>query len=141
MVVIRTGGWAPTPEDTPYQRLGGDAAVLALAKAFYDDMEVNEPALTAVHQLDGPGKVSQRSRERFGLFLIGWLGGPQTYMEKHGHPRLRMRHGHVKIDEGLRDAWLRSMNRAMDARGLGGEVRSFLNARFAEVAGFLRNVP
>ena len=70
---------------------------------------------------------------------IGWLGGPQTYIEQHGHPRLRMRHARVAIDVGLRDAWLRSMTRALDARGVQGDTRRFLEARFAEVADFLRN--
>lgn len=112
----------------------------ALAEAFYDDMEVHEPELTAVHHQEPPGKVSRRSRERFGLFLVGWLGGPQEYIEKHGHPRLRMRHGKVPVGVSLRDAWLRSMGRAMDARGIRGPVRGYLQTRFAEVADFLRNV-
>ena len=147
MVVLRTdgarpggGSWVPTPEDTPWHRLGGNDAVRALAEAFYDDMEVNEPALTAVHHQEPPGKVSRRSRDRFGLFLIGWLGGPQDYTEQHGHPRLRLRHGKVPVGTGLRDAWLRSMRRAMTQRGIDGPVRTYLDARFAEVADFLRNV-
>ena len=71
--------------------------------------------------------------------LVGWLGGPQTYMQTHGHPRLRMRHGHVAIDVAMRDAWLRSMTAAMNDQGITGEVRAFLDARFAELADFLRN--
>ena len=144
MTTLRTDGadsYTPTPEDTPWHRLGGSDAVIALAEAFYDDMEVHEPALTAVHHQEPEGKVSRRSRERFGLFLVGWLGGPQIYIEKHGHPRLRMRHGKVPVGVELRDAWLRSMGRAMDARGITGPVRGYLKTRFAEVADFLRNVP
>ncbi len=143
MVTLRTAGrsWVPTPEDTPWQRLGGTEAVFALAHTFYDVMEEREPELTATHHQDAPGKVSQNSRDRFALFLVGWLGGPQDYTEKHGHPRLRMRHARVAIGEGLRDAWLRSMGEAMNRRKIDGEVRSFLDARFAEVADFLRNVP
>lgn len=144
MVALRTGGgeaWAPVPGDMPFDRVGGREGVVALVQAFYDDMEVREPALAAVHRQDEPGKVSVGSRERFALFLAGWLGGPQDYTAQHGHPRLRMRHGTVKVDVAMRDAWLRSMGRAMDARGLTGAVRSFLDARFGEVADFLRNVP
>ena len=143
-VTLRTDGaesYTPTPDDTPYQRLGGSDAVRALVAAFYDDMELHELTLTAVHQQDVPGKVSARSRERFGMFLIGWLGGPQDYTEQHGHPRLRMRHNKVPVGVELRDAWLRSMGRAMEARGITGPVRGYLNTRFAEVADFLRNVP
>lgn len=142
MTTLRTDGaaaWVPTAEDTPWHRLGGTAAVMALAEAFYDQMELTEPALAAVHRQDGPGKVARVSRERFGLFLVGWLGGPQEYHAKHGHPRLRMRHGQVTVDSAQRDAWLRAMARAMDAQGVTGSVRSYLDARFSEVADFLRN--
>jgi len=127
------------PENTPYDLLGGREPVLALAKAFYDAMEREEPELTAVHRLNEHGGVHEEVRERFGLFLVGWLGGPQDYMAQHGHPRLRMRHARVPIDEGMRDAWLRSMHRALDERGIQGPVRAFLEQRFAEVADFLRN--
>lgn len=142
-VQLRTSGsdtYAPTPDDTPWHRLGGSDAVKALAEAFYDDMEVHEPALTAVHHQDPPGKVSRRSRERFGSFLVFWLGGPQDYVEQNGHPRLRMRHANVQVSLALRDAWLRSMGRAMDSKGITGGLRTFLNSRFAEVADFMRNV-
>ena len=135
------GGYTPTPDDTPWHRLGGSAAVQALVEAFYDDMEVHEPALAAVHQQEPSGKISRRSRERFGLFLVGWLGGPQDYTEQHGHPRLRMRHARVQVGVEFRDAWLRSMTRAMDTKNVAGPVREYLNTRFGEVADFLRNVP
>ncbi|MFL5319896.1 MAG: group II truncated hemoglobin [Myxococcaceae bacterium] len=132
--------WVPSPEDTPFKKLGGEEQVLALAEAFYDEMEKHEPELAKLHNLDEHGKISRRSRERFGLFLIGWLGGPQHYMERHGHPRLRMRHGHLPVNVNMRDAWLRSMQRAMDARAITGGLRKFLDSRFGEVADFLRNV-
>lgn len=126
--------------ETPFEVIGGEAEVRALAEAFYDAMEAHEPELTAVHRCSEPGRVHPETRQRFALFLIGWLGGPQHYMQQHGHPRLRMRHAHVPVDERLRDAWLRSMQRALDARGVRGDTRGFLDARFAEVADFLRNV-
>jgi len=125
--------------ETPYDLLGGEAAVVTLAQAFYDAMEEHEPALTAVHRCIEPGRVHPEMRARFALFLVGWLGGPQEYMKRYGHPRLRMRHARVRIDEAMRDAWVRSMMRAMDRCGIQGDVRSFLDARFAEVADFLRN--
>jgi hemoglobin len=131
--------WIPRMEDMPFHRLGGEAGVRALAEAFYDAMDANEPELARLHELDANGRVGPGTRERFGLFLIGWLGGPQHYMEKHGHPRLRMRHGHLPVNLAHRDAWIRSMQRALDARGVKGGVRRFLDQRFAEVADFLRN--
>ncbi|WP_095982867.1 group II truncated hemoglobin [Melittangium boletus] len=131
--------WTPSMEDMPFHRLGGEPGVQALAEAFYDAMDAEEPALARLHELDEQGRVNRGTRERFGLFLMGWLGGPQHYMQRHGHPRLRMRHGHLPVNLDHRDAWLRSMRRAMDARGVKGGVRRFLDQRFAEVADFLRN--
>ena len=126
---------------TPFSQMGGESHVLALAERFYDAMERTEPALTAIHACDAPGRVSRAARDRFALFLVGWLGGPQTYVERHGHPRLRMRHARVTVDLAMRDAWLRAMAVALDESGISGELRAFLDARFAEVADFMRNTP
>jgi hemoglobin len=121
--------------------LGGEDAVRRLTETFYDQMEATEPELAQLHELDEHGRVSRRSRDNFGLFLIEWLGGPRNFSATRGHPRLRMRHGRIEIGEAMRDAWLRTMTRALDAQGVTGDVRGFLDARFAEVANFLRNVP
>ena len=131
----------PSSEDTPFDRLGGEAAVRALAARFYDHMDQDEPALARLHPLDEAGRVSAQTRERFTLFLIEWLGGPTLYSPAHGHPRLRMRHGRVPVDTAMRDAWLRCMNAAMDDVCVPGHTRPFLAQRFAEVADFLRNAP
>jgi hemoglobin len=125
---------------TPFEQLGGADRVRALVERFYDVMSEREPALARLHRCDPGGKVDRGSRDRFALFLIGWLGGPQDYIEQHGHPRLRMRHGRVPVNIAMRDAWLRSMSAAMDAEGVTGELRGFLEDRFAQVADFMRNV-
>lgn len=130
----------PNASDTPFARLGGADKVRALVERFYDAMRDHEPALARLHACDAAGRVSRDSRDRFAMFLIGWLGGPQDYMKQHGHPRLRMRHGKVPVDVAMRDAWMRSMRRAMDAEAIEGELREFLETRFADVADFLRNV-
>jgi hemoglobin len=138
---LRLGqSWTPTDTDTPFARVGGEAGVRELVEAFYDAMERDEPKLAALHQVDAQGKIRREFRDRFALFLIGWLGGPQHYIEQHGHPRLRKRHGHVPVDAAMRDAWLRSMKSALDGRTLEPAVRGWLDGRFAEVADFLRNV-
>jgi len=124
---------------TPHDLLGGGAVVLRLAERFYDVMERDEPALTALHKRDEAGRITRESRDRFGLFLIGWLGGPQTYMERHGHPRLRMRHGHLAIGAAHRDAWMRCMVKALDDLQIAGDIRNFVETQLAEVATFLRN--
>jgi hemoglobin len=125
--------------DSPFHSLGGEDVVRKLATRFYDHMDASEPELAKIHDCDEKGAVSARTRERFTRFLIEWLGGPTVYSPVEGHPRLRMRHGHVAIDEAMRDAWLRCMSKAMDDIGATGEVRQFLDGRFAEVANFLRN--
>ena len=133
--------YSPTELDSPFARLGGEEPVRRLAECFYDQMDATEPELAQLHVLDEQGRVSRNSRDNFSLFLIEWLGGPRNFSETRGHPRLRMRHGRVPIGEGMRDAWLRCMARALDQQGVSGDVRGFLDARFAEVANFLRNVP
>lgn len=125
---------------TPFELLGGEDAVRALVERFYDAMDEHEPELAALHPLED-GKVSRQSRDRFALFLIGWLGGPQDYMRLHGHPRLRMRHGHVPVNVAMRDAWLRCMARALAEPSIAQPVRAFLGEKLADLADFLRNRP
>jgi len=128
-------------EETLYEMLGERDGIMALAHAFYDAMEEEEPVLASLHDQNEDGSITADTRERFGLFLVGWCGGPQDYMARFGHPRLRMRHMNVPVDISMRDAWLRSMTRAMDVCGVDGLAREFLDQRFAQVADFLRNTP
>ncbi len=129
-----------TTGDLPFHQLGGEERVRHLAARFYDHMDDGEPALAHLHEIDAAGKVSQSSRDRFATFLVEWLGGPSIYSNVHGHPRLRMRHARVPVDLAMRDAWLRCMSHALDDLEVVGDLRAFLDARFAEVADFLRNV-
>jgi hemoglobin len=123
----------------PFDELGGEVPVRALVERFYDAMDRTEPALARLHALDEAGRVSRESRDRFALFLVGWLGGPQDYVAQHGHPRLRMRHARVAVDVAMRDAWMRCMRLALEESGVSPELRSYLEPRFAEVADFMRN--
>jgi hemoglobin len=142
MPAANMGDTRKTPgASTAYDALGGRDAVLGLSEAFYDAMELLEPELTALHRLDEQGRVHRDARDRFAQFLVGFLGGPQDYVREHGHPRLRMRHAHVAVDERMRDAWLHSMRVALDGRGIDGPVRELLDRRFAELADFMRNQP
>jgi hemoglobin len=74
------------------------------------------------------------------MFLSGWSGGPQLYVQKFGHPRLRMRHMPFSIGTVERDQWLWCMNKALDESGLAPRLVDFLKTRFAETADFMRNV-
>ena len=115
--------------------------VRAVVERFYDAMSDHEPALARLHPCDEEGKVARTSRDKFALFFIGWLGGPQDYVAAHGHPRLRMRHAMVPIDAGMAEAWMRCMRIAFDQVGVTGDIRAFLETRLGEVAQFLRNRP
>ncbi len=122
-------------DHTPFEAIGGEDAVRLLVDAFYDHMDADEDAaeIRAMHV-----DLSQ-SRDKLFWFLCGWLGGPPKYVERFGHPRLRMRHASFKIDSAARDAWMRCMNRAMDERHIEGPLRAFLDARFDHLATFMIN--
>ncbi|MCP4835635.1 MAG: group II truncated hemoglobin [Phycisphaera sp.] len=124
------------PENTPFNALGGEPVVRRMVDAFYDHMDSDPPFehLRALH----PESLVE-SRDKLHDFLCGWLGGPQHYMNKHGHPRLKMRHAPFPIGEIERDQWLACMALALDDLAVEGEIRSFLDGRFAHVADFMRN--
>lgn len=121
--------------------MGGELPVSQLVQRFYEHMAAHEPDLARLHRCDARGHVDAEAQERFRLFLIGWLGGPQTYMATHGHPRLRMRHGHVAINTQMRDAWLRCMDAAIPPGKFAPDVVAHLKHAFAQMADFLRNAP
>jgi hemoglobin len=127
------------PPITPFEQLGGEPAVRRLVDRFYARMAETEPALARLHPCDGEGRVARESQERFALFLIGWLGGPQDYVAAHGHPRLRMRHARVPVDVAMRDAWMRCMRAAMSEMAVEEPLRAFLDERLGEVAEMMRN--
>jgi len=124
------------PEHKPYDALGGEDAVRGLTDAFYDHMD-RDASFAVIRDLH-PEDLTE-SREKLFMFLCGWLGGPDLYVQKHGHPRLRMRHAPFSIGELERDLWLACMGKALDERGVTGEIRQFLDERFAHVADFMRN--
>jgi hemoglobin len=130
--------YVPTELDSPFARLG-EAKVRAVVERFYDAMTELEPQLAKLHACDADGRVTRASRDKFALFFIGWLGGPQDYVEQHGHPRLRMRHAHLPVDDGMAGAWMRCMTRAFDQEGVEGDVRGYLEAKLADLAMHLRN--
>lgn len=131
----------PTPDssESPFERMGGDSSVRALVERFYDAMSELEPTLARLHPLDAEGRVARESRDKFALFFIGWLGGPQDYVAQNGHPRLRMRHAHVPVDDDMVRAWMRCMREAMQRSGVEPEMRDFLEARLQPLAAHMRN--
>jgi hemoglobin len=126
------------PDALPYDLLGGQC-ILSIVERFYDAMSELHPTLAQLHATQPDGRVDRRTRDRFGLFFIEWLGGPKAFSEANGHPRLRMRHAHVPVTAEMRDAWIACMAHAMDNEGVGGTLREFLDKRLYDVATFLIN--
>jgi hemoglobin len=124
------------PTSTPYEMLGGEDAVRRLVDRFYDLMDSEEGA-AHIRAMHPPTLTS--SREKLRLFLTGWLGGPQLYVERYGHPRLRARHLPFPIGEAERDAWVWCMDRALGEQDMPEELRTFLKTRFQAVADHMRN--
>jgi len=124
------------PFDTPFDWVGGEAAVRALADRFYDLMD-REPAYAGIRAMH-PDSLDD-SRQKFFWFLCGWLGGPQHYVERFGHPRLRMRHMPFTIGIKERDQWLTCMNQAMTELEMDPELVARLNDSFFKTADFMRN--
>ncbi|PUB83406.1 MAG: hypothetical protein DBP02_11905 [gamma proteobacterium symbiont of Ctena orbiculata] len=79
------------------------------------------------------------SREKLFLFLSGWLGGPDLYVEKYGHPRLRARHLPFSIGIEERDQWIYCMREALSAMDLDAKLQEELNQAFFRTADFMRN--
>ena len=125
-----------TETQSLYELLGGETGVRALVDRFYDLMD-SAPEAKDVRALHAASL--KQSREKLFMFLSGWSGGPPLYMEKFGHPRLRMRHNPFPIGNRERDQWLWCMNRAVDAGGFDPAVIAHLKSRFAEIADFMRN--
>ena len=99
-----------------YQAVGGEETFHHLVHSFYRRVAA-DPELRAVY----PSRDLGPAEEHLRLFLIQYWGGPRTYDERRGHPRLRMRHAHFVIGEAERDAWLRHMRAALDELGLAAE--------------------
>ena len=124
------------PFNTPFEWMGGEDRVRALVDRFYDLMDL-EPAyseLRAAH-----GSTLQVARDKLAWFLCGWLGGPDQYVERFGHPRLRMRHMPFSIGILERDQWLACMDQAMGETGVDPVLRERLGKSFFQTADWMRN--
>ena len=119
-----------------FEALGGEPQVEALVERFYDLMEL-DPAYTALRAVHGPDLA--QARQKLSWFLCGWLGGPQHYTERFGHPRLRMRHMPYTIGILERDQWLACMDQAMAEVGMAEAVRLRLRDSFFQTADWMRN--
>lgn len=127
---------SPPPTPSHYNQVGGAEGVRQLVDRFYDLMD-SAPEAAHIRALHAASLKA--SREKLFLFLSGWLGGPQLYVEKFGHPMLRARHLPFPIAEQERDEWLWCMERALGAHEMPDDLREFLTQRLRQVADHMRN--
>jgi hemoglobin len=123
---------------TAFELIGGEARVRELVDRFYDLMEL-EPEFHEIRALH-PASL-EGSRDKLYWFLSGWMGGPNLYVERFGHPRLRARHLPFAIASRERDQWLVCMGRAMQDVGVPPALLERLLESFYGTADWMRNQP
>ena len=122
--------------DTFYEAVGGEDTFRRLVDAFYAGV-AEDPVLRPLYPEDDLGPASDRLR----MFLVQYWGGPGTYSQQRGHPRLRMRHAPFAINAAARDAWLARMRAALDSLDLPPAYDETLWNYLTSAADSLRNLP
>lgn len=119
-----------------FDAIGGEETFRRLVDTFYAGV-ATDPVLRAIYPEDDLGPAAERLR----MFLIQYWGGPSTYSQTRGHPRLRMRHAPFAVSSVARDAWLRHMRAALDSLDLAPEYDETMWRYFTSAAESLRNTP
>ena len=122
--------------ETFFDAVGGEQTFYDLVHRFYAGV-AEDPALRALYPEDDLGPAEVRLR----MFLIQYWGGPSTYSEQRGHPRLRMRHVPFAVNSAARDAWLTHMRAAVESLDLPPAYAQRLWEYFVTAADSLRNTP
>ncbi|MDP2810989.1 MAG: group II truncated hemoglobin [Rhodocyclaceae bacterium] len=124
------------PATTPFSRIGGEPAVRRLVKRFYELMDTlpDAYAIRKLHQAD-----LSSAEEKLFMFLCGWLGGPQLYVEKYGHPKLRARHLPFPIASDEAEQWMLCMRQAMAELIPDAALRAGLDKSLNDLAYHMRN--
>ena len=125
----------PDDADSVYSAVGGASFFLALVAGFYARIAKDDVLLPLYPDQDDLGPAEQR----LALFLMQYWGGPTTYSDVRGHPRLRMRHAPFVIGEIERDHWLAAMGGALDDLNVPDDLRIRFDAYFAMSAEAMRN--
>jgi len=117
-----------------YEQFGGEPAFRKLVDVFYDGV-AGDPLLRPMYPEEDLGPA----RDRLTKFLMQYWGGPTTYQDERGHPRLRIRHAPYQVDESARDAWLGHMRAAVHSLGLEAELEKTLWDYLERAAHFIVN--
>ena len=123
-------------KSTFYELLGGTERIRDLVETFYDIMD-SDPRAAPIRALHQPDLTE--AREKLFMFLTGWTGGPQLYIERYGHPMLRRRHLPFTIGGSERDQWMYCMIKAMQTLSVDENVMQKLAEQLYGVADFMRN--
>lgn len=125
-----------TSENSLYTLIGGEATVRALVKRFYELMDTLPEArgIRKMHTADLAG-----IEEKLFLYLTGWLGGPQLYVEKYGHPMLRARHLPFSIGMSEIKQWLICMRQALEETIPDQSLRAHIDSALTGLALHMRN--
>ena len=129
-----SGGEVGPDAPTAYERMGGHDTFVRLVDAFYEGVAGDEP-LRALYPEEDLGPAADRLR----MFLEQYFGGPNTYSETRGHPRLRMRHASFAVTPDQRDRWLRQMLGAADEIALAEPENTELRSYLTYAAEFMVN--
>lgn len=121
---------------TPYEQLGGEAALRRLVHRFYALMDELPEAHTV--RMIHPESLAG-SEESLFEFLSGWFGGPSLYIAKKGHPRLRMRHAPYAVGTVVRDEWMLCMTQALTEQVHDVDFRARLVDTFGQMADHMIN--
>ena len=122
----------------PYERIGGEAGIRQLVDRFYDLMD-SAPEAATVRALHAASLKA--SREKLFLYLSYWTGGPTTYVDERGHPRMRMRHAPFTISTKERDEWLWCMDHSLNEHPMPDDLREDLRTKLHALADHMRNRP
>ena len=125
-----------TATPTPYARIGGEPALRHLVRLFYEYMDTLPEAygIRKLHQAD-----LSSAEEKLFMFMSGWLGGPQLYIEMIGQPRLRARHLPFPIASDEAEQWMLCMRLALAEVVTDEELRASLDKSLTELAYHIRN--
>jgi hemoglobin len=126
----------PQAAESLFHAVGGEATFRRLVAGFYRRVAADPVLLPLYPEDDLPG-----AEDRLGLFLMQYWGGPTTYSEQRGHPRLRMRHAPFVIGAPERDAWLRNMRAALDELGMAPVHEAAVWEHLERAALLMQNVP
>ena len=121
---------------TFYDEIGGYPTIQKIVATFYAGVAA-DPVLREVYPEEDLGPAE----ERFRLFLVQYWGGPTTYSDTRGHPRLRMRHAPFAVTSAARDRWLRLMNTALDEARFPPAADAVLRGFFDAVSTMMINQP